>query len=1241
MKQLFENLAYKIGEGLQAATLTKAGRRTNLFQRPVLTHESGDLSFMNGLVTTGLRGSVYLDAHRIVANFSQLMDANRQHLALVVNTDTPDSNLKSYGALNYYEHLSAVQPTGCFQLIASSAQEEIYLTLIAHRIAELSLIPGIVVADYRASAKPEIPADHLIIRYLGNPDDQIEPPTPAQKMIFGPKRRRIPNWFSLDLPVMLAPGKNSKALSLETAAITKYFHDHLQGLIEQAYSEFNILFGTDLEPVSSRRTKSKYALVSLGNRFNELMDKIPGVDKKTDVICFQQAFPFPEKSFQQLIKRKKAITVLESMHHAGVSGSPLYHFTLQAVKDSDTRIYSGKCSNQLNALSLEKAVQHMITGNSKLDYHLGLEFTRDSGNYPIHQIALQEIKKQYPGIQDSAIHVCNEDSGMTPKVQPTQIPLSIKMYKDKGPVYSRLSRFYNDTAFFYEYDKPNELVADPFAALPLAPSVSAGFISQADHRTSVPIFHTSECTGCGDCFVHCPHAALPPIAITVEQLISAGIKVAASKGIVITKLTPQLKNLAKISAKFILGEEIRSIRDFLPQAFESLITQLKTEGDKLEILQREIDAVLTEIDNLPLSVTEDFFKVPNTVEKGSGELFSLAIDPTACTGCGICADVCSENALRMEGQGPEQLESIQKVFKLWEQFPDTAGSTITRLHQDKSYSSLAAMLLSRSYYMSMNGANQSEDDAPYKTLLHIITAATESVIQPKIVQQINNIDELIDALSENIHNKLSDALPKKNLENLLGTLKQAHGKNLTLEDVVHDLEEQNSTLLDADDLERKTELTATLKTLRWSLSDGPTGVGRSRFGMLLAGSDSLEWTRQYPANNFTGPSVIHWNGSAPERSLGLFMGQLRFMLDSFKLMRKATLESKDKYNPAIHDAEIAGLEWDQLTEVEKQSIPPILLIAERDDLNESGWTGLNQLLAGKYPVKVFLLDHTASPNGNPVAALAQINSGLFSTIALKSAFVFQGGLGNTDHLFDGLLGGLSKSYPALFSLYATKQIKHGIHNTDWTPHATLALNSRAFPALRYDPGEKSDYISGAISLEGNKASHQNWVKENILLDTGESVEYTITWADWALTQVDWKDQFMPLESKSKKLLLSEYIQLGAQGRKNHRPAIMRADNQGLKYYSVSPLIVEMTETVLAYWRTLQEMSGLLTEFPLKLRTEITKELSVQYEKDAATLKEQFEKKIKDQQAVQNENLRQQLKEKLVALASMAKKQSEA
>ena len=47
-----------------------------------------------------------------------------------------------------------------------------------------------------------VPERELIAEYLGRPDDIIETPTPAQRIIYGETRRRIPLLWDVDNPVM-------------------------------------------------------------------------------------------------------------------------------------------------------------------------------------------------------------------------------------------------------------------------------------------------------------------------------------------------------------------------------------------------------------------------------------------------------------------------------------------------------------------------------------------------------------------------------------------------------------------------------------------------------------------------------------------------------------------------------------------------------------------------------------------------------------------------------------------------------------------------------------------------------------------------------------------------------------------------------------------------------------------------------------------------------------------------------
>jgi pyruvate-ferredoxin/flavodoxin oxidoreductase len=848
---------------------------------------------------------------------------------------------------------------------------------------------------------------------------------------------------------------------------------------------------------------------------------------------------------------------------------------------------------------------------------------------------LQQIQSHYPDAREDSKSVYKAGD-KNPLKTFHDLPMAIRRYKDKGANFTKLSRFYVDTAFFYAHDEQEELVADPFTAVPVVPGASASFFNHSIKRNQLPVFNPRNCTGCGDCFVHCPHSALPPIVIGFEQLLKTAANIATSKGKLILKFSPVIKNLAKLAGKFIKEKDVENAQDILIPAFENLSTQMKWDGEKLEILRTEFNAILDEIGAMPMAITDTFYKLPRLISKDNGELFSLAINPSACTGCSICAQVCEEEALSMQTKDEKRESEIKHQFAIWEKLPDTSGETINRLYHDKDYSSLSALFLSRNYYMTMTGASNSELHNPYKILLHVITATAEAVVQPKIISQLKSLDKLIHDLSEQIHKKLSSALPKDNFEELSKSLRKANGEINTVEEMVQDMSAAgHDHYIDSVDLSRKVDLVEDLKKIKWTLTEGPTGVGRSRYGFLLGGAQSMDWAREFPANHFSNPLVIHWSGSAPQQSLGLFYGHLRHTIEYVKKMRQAVLEIKDGYDPETNFKEISALDWDQLTIEEKKYIPPILLIAERSDLNQGGWNDLNKLLAGNYPIKVILMDHMASSVKSSLAEINQTFSGLLSVMSTKNAFVFQGGMGDSEHLFSGLMDGMDKPFPALFNLYATKMDKHNNANLSWSLYASLVLNSRAFPSLRYDPSINGSFLSGAIELEGNRNKFKDWVEEELNVGNDDTISYKVSWADWAFTQKQWREKFEAIELKNDVILLTDFLQLDQRARKSVIPAILRGVAEGVKYYTVSPEVVEISETVLSNWNTIQELAGLRTEFPLKLKEEVEKKLQSRYLKAEAELKRKYDEQLKNQEAAQAEIMRQKLKDKLLSLSLMA------
>ena len=111
-----------------------------------------------------------------------------------------------YGALD----------TGWIIVFGKDAQQAADQALILRRVTELSLTPGMNVMDgFLTSHLERTFYKHesaLIREYLGAPEDIIDCPTESQRILFGPRRRRVPKMIDLTQPRAPRSGAEPGAL---------------------------------------------------------------------------------------------------------------------------------------------------------------------------------------------------------------------------------------------------------------------------------------------------------------------------------------------------------------------------------------------------------------------------------------------------------------------------------------------------------------------------------------------------------------------------------------------------------------------------------------------------------------------------------------------------------------------------------------------------------------------------------------------------------------------------------------------------------------------------------------------------------------------------------------------------------------------------------------------------------------------------------------------------------------------
>ncbi|MCB1209990.1 MAG: hypothetical protein KDK97_11715, partial [Verrucomicrobiales bacterium] len=113
-----------------------------------------------------------------------------------------------------HDDIYAALDTGWTILFAKDAQQAADQGIILRKACELSLNPGMNVQDGMLTTHSErsyyAPEAELLREFLGAPNDIIECPTEAQKELFGPTRRRLPEMMDLKNPILLGPVQNQE-----------------------------------------------------------------------------------------------------------------------------------------------------------------------------------------------------------------------------------------------------------------------------------------------------------------------------------------------------------------------------------------------------------------------------------------------------------------------------------------------------------------------------------------------------------------------------------------------------------------------------------------------------------------------------------------------------------------------------------------------------------------------------------------------------------------------------------------------------------------------------------------------------------------------------------------------------------------------------------------------------------------------------------------------------------------------
>ncbi len=720
-------------------------------------------------------------------------------------------------------------------------------------------------------------------------------------------------------------------------------------------------------------------------------------------------------------------------------------------------------------------------------------------------------------------------------------------------------------------------VADPLAALSVIPAATGVLRDLSGIRVEVPAFVAERCTGCGHCWTNCPDAAIPGLVVEIPDLLRAAAT-ESQVGAPLRQLLPEIADRCRQLLR--AGKEPDGFATTFSRAAASVTEPLELSSGERASLALDAALLFSRLDDLPVAVTAPFFGVPEKRQPGSGGLLAVTVNPNACKGCNLCVEVCGEGALVPVPQDEQVLDRLRRGWSLWQRLPDTAERFIKVSDLDRGVGVLHTLLLQKRVFRSMVGGDGACMGCGEKTAIHLVMAAAEAAARPRAARFVARLAQLLTGLEA----KAAD-LAAEGSSRLLADARVAGGAPAGG---------------DRERLARLARLHAQLADLRWRYVEGPTGAGRAALGIANSTGCSSVWGSTYPYNPYPYPWTNHLFQDAPSIGIGLFEGLMRKMADGFAAVRRAELELADAWDPAVHEPFFAAFDWTRFSDEEYLLSPPLLVVGGDGAMLDIGLQNLSRLLASGKPLKVVVLDTQVYSNTggqactsgflgqvSDMAAWGAAHHGkseqrkelALIAIAHRNAFVLQSSQASPGHLLGGVLRGLASRRPAVFNLYTPCQGEHAIPDDGAARAARLALESRAFPFLEYDP-DRGRSLASRLRLDGNPAPKLEWPTYKLSGRDEEGTERTLelplTTADWAATEPRFERHFreLDLERAADAVPFHQLLALAPAERAGKVPFLWTRRRDGaLGRLEVSPEMVALAEDRQELWGLLREMAG--------------------------------------------------------------------
>jgi pyruvate-ferredoxin/flavodoxin oxidoreductase len=784
--------------------------------------------------------------------------------------------------------------------------------------------------------------------------------------------------------------------------------------------------------------------------------------------------------------------------------------------------------------------------------------------------------------------------------KPADLPVMLKNRNSSSDLTTDIHRFWEQTGSFYVSGRGNDNLADPFIGLSFIPAATGVFRDMTGVRFQHPLWIPENCTACGSCYTICPDSALPGLVHPISAVFETALKNLQREGKTPAYLSRAVRTVEqKLRASLQVAGEKADVASLLDEAIMQAQAECKPAGPDVD---REFDWLREALGDFQFGVTAPYWSVRENKQKGSGGLLSITVNPYTCKGCMECVKVCNDDALRPVDQTPATVANLRRDWDFWQTLPTTPAEFIRIENLDERIGALETLLLDKRNYSAMVGGDGACLGCGEKTVVHLFTATVEALMQPRVARQVQKIDDLITRLDRHVRLKMADTMDLSDTHRIEDTLSKLGDRDITLANFSGTLDERRcGKTIDADWLRWATQLLAKLKHLRWQYTEGPARGGRCSMGIINSTGCTSVWGSTYPFNPYPFPWTNNLFQDSPSMAMGIFEGHMSHMADGFKAVRMAEIELAEGYNKQKYDEFFTYFDWKKFNDEEFRLCPPVVSIGGDGAMYDIGFQNLSRMMMSGKPIKVLILDTQVYSNTGgqactsgftgQVSDMAQFGKNFqgkeevrkeISLIAMahRTTYVAQGSISNPTHLIESFIEGINAKLPALFTIYSPCMPEHGIADDLAEHQSKLAVESRAWPLIRYNP-EKGILPEECFDLDGNPSLETDWPEYSLEYtdEQGQKGRMTVpmTLADFAVTEARFRKQFrtVPRDAWNDNMLpLNEFLELSGDDREGKFPYIWAVNpkNRLVRVVPAAPL-VRSCEDRRNFWRVLKSLAG--------------------------------------------------------------------